>query len=235
MSQTSCLSTQYPPPTFDNENETPKYLYEQLEALSEWANDGKQLLVKLSNESDRTNCMNVMRNFYDHVIYSFPSAEQYPWETIHERIKFINTSFDVFPFVGAAFCAENDFQDFSKLFFSRVLGVCHVLESWIDVPDVPNQDGYPTPMQLHDKGERACIGLLRAWLGCLSTEKSGLRGWEVAKDIATQCITLCQGEWRDLPKFHVLLCSQRSAPRKPHGRNTICLPTFESSVVSRAT
>ncbi|KAJ3556801.1 hypothetical protein NM688_g1817 [Phlebia brevispora] len=192
-SQVSQSSTQQVSTTFAmSVKETPGHLFEQLEALAEWANDRNPPAVKLCNEFDRNNCMVVLRNFYEHVIQSFPLPQEYPWVTIYEKIKLIEASFDVFPLVGAAFCAEHDFSDFSKRFFLRVFRICHVLDAWIDVPGVSAQDGYPTPRDLYEKGVQACIGLLRAWFESVKTEKSGLRGWQVAKEMTTELLALCQ-------------------------------------------
>ena len=138
--------------------------------------------------------MVVVRHFYEHVIHSFPSPTEYPWDAIHEKIRLIEASFDVFSRVGAAFCAEEDFSQFAKKFFSRVYNICHALEGWIDVPNVVVEEGYPSPRELYEKGEQACIGLLRAWFGCVKLEQSTTRGWQVANDVVAECLAVCQGE-----------------------------------------
>lgn len=190
MSQPSKVQIQQPPPILDQSvTEPPGHLFHQLGLLSDWANDRTALDNKLANPKERKKCMDLVQNFYEHVIHSFPSPGEYPWSAIHEKIRLIEASFDVFARVGTAFCAEKDFASFSKQFFVRVFNICRVLDYWIDVPNVSVPPGYPTPRELHAKGERACIGLLRAWFGCLQVEDSGLCGWQAAKEIVVECLS----------------------------------------------
>lgn len=191
MSELTSILTQQP--VFSHP-ETPGHLFEQLDALTKWVNDEREpLLTKLARESDQEKCMVVLQEFYEHIIHSFPSPQEFPWPAIHEKIKLIEASFDVFALVGVAFCDAEDFPSFSRLFFLRVFSICHVLEGWIDTPDVSVEPGDPTPRELYIKGEQACVGLLRAWLGSMRTTKHGLRGWQVAQEMITECITSCQG------------------------------------------
>ncbi|KAF7789400.1 hypothetical protein EIP86_000344 [Pleurotus ostreatoroseus] len=181
------------------EDELPNNLFQQLTALSEWANDQRPSIVKLSNESDRTNCMAVVRNFYEHVIRSFPSPQDYTWHAIQEKIQLVEASFKVFPLVAAAFCAESDFSTFAKQFFVRVFVICHILDQWVDVSQITEEAGLLSPGDLYNRAVDACTGLLRAWFCSVKVEKTGLRGWQVAKEIATELLALCEERLRNGP------------------------------------
>lgn len=185
-------------------------LLEQLKALSDWAHGSTSLAIKLSSPQERKNCMAVVRNFYNHVINEFPLPGEYAWDACNEKVKLTEASFDVFSLVGAAFCAEDDFREFSRQFLTRVLNICRVLEEWIDVQDTRTRPGYPTPRELYEKGELACIGLLRAWFGCLKAEVKDVRGWQVAKEIAAEWVTLIQGHHYSFPARVVLNIAQNS-------------------------
>lgn len=189
MSQMTSRMTQQPVTS-----ETSGHLLQQLDALKEWFNNEREpLAVKLSSKADRDSCMAVLKEFYEHVIQFFPSPQEYPWRVYHEQIKLMEASFDVFALVGVAFCYTEDFHTFSKLFFIRVLDICHVLDGWLDAPDVSVEPGVPTPKELYLKGEQACVGLLRAWLGSLQMGPCGFWGWQVAREILMEHIAFCQG------------------------------------------
>ena len=167
----------------------------QLHELAKWVHDtdDSPLAIKLAKKGNRKHCMDMLDGFYEHVLQSFPSPREYPWPVIHEKIKLIEASFDVFALIGSVFCDADNFSTFSRQLFTRLLNICHVLEEWLDVIDVSVEPGDPTPRDLNEKGERACAGLLRSWLGCMKMEKNGLRGWQVAKEMMMECVASCRG------------------------------------------
>ena len=202
-----------PPRPIQIDNDASKRLSSQLKALTDWANDIQVPLdLKLSNRIERSNCLDVVRTFYNHVLQSFPSPSEYTWAALHEKITLIDASFAVFSRVGAAFCSADDFAAFSKDFWRHILGICCVLEQWIDHQDVTTDADCPTPRELYEKGESACVGLLRTWFGRMQTETSGVRGWQVAKEIVEECLSLCHGKYRECLNYrHLLTVPQTSS------------------------
>ncbi len=177
-----------PPPTFAKlDHESPLHLLEEIKLASGALKDG--LTVKLSDESTRKEYVKFVKTLSEHVICSLYPPHEYSWSAIHEKIKLTEATCEVIGLVGTAFCSEPDFVDIAKVLFCRLFDVCRVLDTWVDVPDVPVEDGYPTPEELRQKTEDACIGLLRAW----GEDVSDVYAWKVLKEIAMEYMALCDG------------------------------------------
>ena len=189
--------TPLPVPTFDPDasDASAAHLLEFLQNLSDqFASENSQ-----TSEDYRDACLHLIKSLNDYLLKRFPSPLEYIWSTLHERTKLTEVTLEFIPRatsrVGDIF---HNKDELAKSLVLRLLDVCHVLDAWLDVPDIPIEDGYSSPSTLRVKAVKAVIAVLH----CLGNnvkrdnenEGGNLAGWEVLRSLADECIEACAGE-----------------------------------------
>jgi hypothetical protein len=193
------------------------YLYENdppaadfvecLQCLTTAESDGVEVTDKT-----RERCTRLASGLSDHVLRSFPSPNVFLWNTLHEKARLLEVTLELIPralvLVREIFLGEDGL---AKLLVPRLLQICHTLDVWLDVPDIPLQ-GDHSPFTLRAKAAKTTVVILR-FLGnnlkqdegnnqkqrAGSTQKQGddspgPAGWEILRNLCNECIEACTGK-----------------------------------------
>lgn len=127
----------------------------------------------------------------------FAQPHEFSWKNQHERIKLTEITFALIPLVTQQ-TPEIFFKadDLGKSLVLRILSVCHTLDIWLDVPNIPYEDNYPLPSVLRTKAVCAVVAVLQ----CLGNSTKQLEsevkvpaGWETLRSLLMECIKGCEG------------------------------------------
>ncbi len=190
--------TPLPIPSFDPDasDASAAHLLEFLQNLSDqFASDNAQ-----TSEDYREACLHLIKSLNDHLLKRFPPPHEYIWSTLHERTKLTEVTLEFIPratlHVGDIFHGKDSF---AKSLVLRLLDVCHVLDTWLDVPDISDEDGYSTPSTLRRKAVNAIVAVLQCLGNSVKRDNendgSNPAGWELLRSLTSECIEACTGEY----------------------------------------
>ncbi|KAI0092138.1 hypothetical protein BDY19DRAFT_928481 [Irpex rosettiformis] len=187
--------TPLPIPTFDPDasDASAVHLLEYLQNLSDQFASGNAQ----TSEDYRDECLHLIKSLNNYLLKRFPSPHEYVWSTLHERTKLTEVTLEFIP--RATLCVGDIFHgkdSFAKSLVLRLLDVCHVLDVWLDVPDIPIEDGYSPPSVLRSKAVEAIVAVLRCLGNSVKRENENEGdnppGWEMMRSLANECIEACR-------------------------------------------
>jgi hypothetical protein len=136
----------------------------------------------------------VIHGVLDTLGASFPTPDELPWTTLHEKIALTEVIVDVVVhcvnridglFTGSA--------TLTRKTFSRLLNLCLVLDVWIPTSP-PQEPGVSQPHDLQLKALDAVVVLLRSLGGpIVNVDKDEGPSWKVLEGILRECLSVCNG------------------------------------------
>jgi hypothetical protein len=183
-------SSSFPIPTFEElDGASPKNLLTFLQTFIDRIKNDKGDLRR-----ERTRLLSLFESLNKSFIPPLPLPEAYPWNSMHERSAVSEVTFDMLYRLSKR-CGEVFLykEDLSKSIFVKLLDFCVSAEIWIDVPDVPVKEGFPSPETLRAGCVHATVGMLRALAENIKIDYAGKPGWQILRSIAEECLAVCQG------------------------------------------
>ncbi|KAI0080859.1 hypothetical protein K474DRAFT_104740 [Panus rudis PR-1116 ss-1] len=156
------------------------------------------LNLKAEGQGSRPMWKQVLQGLTQVTLRRFPSAQEMPWEAMHETIGLTNMGF----LVVTALACRRDLNavfhdDLSKDLVMRILNVITVLDTWLD-ESVQDHPQYPSPAELQKTARNTGTTILR----CLGTAPAApdteyfQPTWSFLRAILDECAAL--GEVRSV-------------------------------------
>ncbi|CAL1700250.1 unnamed protein product [Somion occarium] len=152
--------------------------------------------------SRRTRWKQLLQGLSQISLRHFPSPNELPWETLHERVALTEKAFDI---IDKLSDIPDDFivlsgQDVGRDVFISLLSTTVALESRLDIA-VPFDPEYPNPEVLHARARKACAQVLRCMGGACKVADTSipLSSWLCLRDILVECLTVCDDLLNSLP------------------------------------
>lgn len=120
--------------------------------------------------------------------------DEFGWHMLHERTKLFEVTLELF-YLLTIRCGEvlSYQEDLTKSMLCKLLDVASSLEVWLDVPDVPVKEGFPSPEKLHADCVKTITAMLQALAGCAKIDHAGKPGWQILRSIGEEFLSVCSG------------------------------------------
>lgn len=195
MNTTAPSTTPFPVPTFNGSGNDASQVDEFLEFLrtlvSQYLSDHGPRISKLNKNAWVT----VIDGLTDHLLATFPLPDIVSWSALREKVTSVLTTLDVVERVFER--VDGIYQgtaDMVKKVFARLLNLCFVLDSWINI-EMELDDGLVHPKILREKGMQALVLFLRGAGGSLlSAAEIDTPSWKTLRAILNECLEVCYGE-----------------------------------------
>lgn len=185
-------SSPLPIPTFqDSRDACPKDLLAFIESIiTTLKNDTAEEILR----TERSKWMSMFNTLNWAVLVTPCQPDEYPWNTMHERVKLLEVSFKVLCSASEQ-CGDilSHNAELAKSMIVKLLDISTSLDVWLDVTGVPLKAGFPGPGTLRATCTQATIGMLKAFGNGLRIDNAGKPGWHILRDIAEEFFALCRG------------------------------------------
>ncbi|EKM59861.1 uncharacterized protein PHACADRAFT_181804 [Phanerochaete carnosa HHB-10118-sp] len=133
--------------------------------------------------------------------------DEFEWHMLHERTKLFEVTFELFCLLTTR-CGEvlSYQEDLTKSMLCKLLDVASSLEIWLDVPDVPVKEGFPSPEKLYADCMKTMTAMLQALAGSAKIDHAGKPGWQILKSIGEECLAVCSDIMAAPPDATYYIC-----------------------------
>ncbi|GJE85010.1 serine/threonine-protein kinase [Phanerochaete sordida] len=118
--------------------------------------------------------------------------EQFGWHMLHERTKLFEVTFELL-YLLTTRCGEvlSYQENLTKSMLCKLLDIASSLEVWLDVPDIPPQEDFPSPEKLYTDCVKTISAMLYALAGCTKIDHEGRAGWQILRSVGEDCLASC--------------------------------------------